>query len=122
MATFDDATVGVATGQTTPDFGAQKQSKPNIRVARFGDGYEQRTAFGINTNPKIWNLTWSAKSNSVAAAIEAFFDARGGQEAFTWTPLGSATAYKWVCRQWNRELQYADINTVTATFEQVFEA
>lgn len=122
MATFDDATVGVATGQTTPDFGAQKSSKPVVRIARFGDGYEQRATFGINTNPKTWNLTWSAKSNSVAAAIEAFFDARGAKEAFTWTPLGSATAYKWVCREWNRELQYADINTVTATFEQVFEA
>jgi phage-related protein len=122
MATFNDATVGTSTGGTTPDFGAQKQSQPIVNSVKFGDGYEQRVTIGINQNPKKWDLTWSAKSNSDAAAIEAFFDARGGVENFTWTPLGSATAYKWICRSWSRQLEYADINTITATFEQVFEA
>jgi len=122
MATFNDATLGVATGQSTPDFGAQKSSQPNVNAIKFGSGYEQRVVFGINQNPKSWDLTWSAKSNSVADAIETFLDARAGQEAFYWTPINSATQYKWVCRQWARTHQYADINTVTATFEQVFEA
>ena len=39
MATFDDTTVGVATGQTTPDFGAQRKSEPQARRVVFGDGY-----------------------------------------------------------------------------------
>jgi len=122
MATFNDATVGTSTGGTTPDFGVQKQSQPVVNAIKFGDGYEQRVQFGINQNPKKWDLTWSAKSNTDATAIEAFFDARGGTESFDWTPINSATAYKWVCRSWNRSFDLANINTITATFEQVFEA
>ena len=119
MATFDQGTVGT---DVTPDFGAQKKSQPQVRSARFGSGYEQRTQFGINQNPKTWDLMWTAQSNTAADAIEAFFDARGGVEAFDWTPLNDDTAYKFVCRQWNRQHQYADINTIQATFEEVFEA
>lgn len=122
MATFNDTTLGVDTGQSTPDFGAQKKSQPNVNSVRFGSGYEQRVTFGINQNPKVWDLTWSAKSNTVADAIEDFFDARAGVEAFNWTPINDTTSYKWICRSWNRIHQYAEINTVTATFEQVFEA
>ena len=84
MATFDQTTVGT---DVTPDFGAQKKSQPQVRSARFGSGYEQRTQFGINQNPKTWDLTWTAQSNTAADAIEAFFDARAGVEAFDWTPL-----------------------------------
>ena len=122
MATFDDATVGTSTGGTTPDFAAQKSSRPNARIAQFGSGYSQRTTFGINQNPKTWNLRWTASSNSNADAIEAFFDARGGIQAFEWTPIQDSTAYKWICREWQRTHVYADINEITATFEQVFEA
>jgi len=121
MAIFNDAGVGTSTGGTTPDFGAQKKVQPRVRVVSFGDGYEQRLAYGVNTQPKNWTLRWSASSNSDADAIEAFFEARGAVESFEWTPLQEATAYKFVCREWQREHQYADINTITATFEQVFE-
>jgi phage-related protein len=121
MATFDDATVGVATGQTTPDFGAQRNSQPVARKIRFGDGYEQRLVFGLNQNPKIWSLTWSAISNSVANAIEAFFDARQGQESFDWTPITESTPSKFVVESWSREYQHANICKITATFRQVFE-
>jgi phage-related protein len=121
MAAFDDATVGVATGQTTPDFGAKRRSEPKVTKVQYGDGYEMRAIFGLNQSPKMWDLTWSAKSNSVADAIEAFFEARGAQESFTWTPIDEATAYKFVVESWNRDFQYADICTITATFRQVFE-
>jgi phage-related protein len=47
--------------------------------------------FGLNQNPKVWDLTWTAKTTADADAIEAFFDARGGQESFDWAPLDDAT-------------------------------
>ena len=111
----------MATFSYTPDFGAAKKSQPTVRVAKFGDGYEQRIQFGINQNPKTWDLRWTAASNTTADAIETFLDARAGVESFDWTPIDESTSYKFVCRQWQREHQYADINTITATFEQVFE-
>lgn len=122
MATFNDATVGTSTGGTTPDFGAVKKSQPNVQVVKLGDGYEQRFRFGLNQNPKVWDLKWTAKSNADADAIEAFFDARANDTAsFEWTPLDEATSYRWVCDSWSREHQYANINIITATFRQVFE-
>ena len=122
MATFNDATVGTSTGGTTPDFGATKNSEPKIRATKFGDGYEQRVTFGLNQNPKRWDLTWTAKTNADADAIEAFFDARAADAAsFDWTPLDESTSYKWVCETWTREHQYANINIIRATFRQVFE-
>ena len=121
MATFNDATVGTTAGGTTPDFGAQKSSRPNVRIAQFGSGYSQRTTFGLNQNPKSWSLTWSAVSNSNADAIEAFFDARNGVESFDWTPIEESTEYQFICKEWQRTHVYADINQITATFEHVFE-
>ena len=122
MATFNDATVGTSTGGTTPDFGASKKSEPVVRRTRFGDGYEQRVTFGLNQNPKVWDLMWTAKSNDDADAIEAFFDARAADSAsFDWTPLNESSSYKWVCENWTREHQYANINIIRATFRQVFE-
>lgn len=122
MATFNDATVGTSTGGTTPDFGMSKKSEPRLRTVKFGDGYEQRLRYGLNQNPKVWDLKWTAKSNADADAIEAFFDARANDAAaFDWTPPAGGTAGKYVCQTWNRDLQYANINIITATFIQVYE-
>jgi phage-related protein len=121
MATFDDATVGTSTGGTTPDFRASKKSEPAVRAVKFGDGYEQRLTFGLNQDPKEWDLTWTAKTTADADAIEAFFDARAGQESFDWAPLDDATPYKWVVASWTRTFDYANISTINATFREVFE-
>ena len=122
MATFNDATVGTSTGGTTPDFGASRKSQPIVRTTQFGDGYSQRITYGLNQNPRIWDLTWTAKTNADADAIEAFFDARALDNAsFDWTPLDESTAYKWIVESWSRDFRYANVNTITATFRQVFE-
>ena len=121
MATFDDSTVGTSTGGTTPDFGALRKSRPNVRTVRFLDGYEQRLTQGLNQNPKVWDLRWTAKDSTDADAIEAFFDARKGSESFDWSPIDDTASYKWVCESWQRDHNYANINEIRATFRQVFE-
>ena len=105
----------------TPTYGAQKSSAPNFRIARFGDGYEQRTTFGLNQNPKQWDLTWNV-SETDADTIETFLDARAADGAsFEWTPLGESTEYSWVCEQWSKSIPYLNRATIQATFRQVFE-
>jgi len=122
MATFNDATVGTSTGGTTPDFGSSRRSQPNVRKVQFGDGYEVRLTYGLNQNPRVWDLKWTAKDSTDADAIEAFFDARAADNAsFDWTPLDETSASKWVVDSWSRDHQYANVNTITATFRQVFE-
>jgi len=123
MATFDDSTVGTSTGGTTPDFKMNRSSRPQIRTTQFNDGYSQRIKFGINVNPRKWSLTWTAKDETDADAIEAFFDARVEDAAsFDWTPPNESSASKWVVQPgWNRRADYANISTITATFQEVFE-
>jgi|TARA_R100000084_G_C4591472_1_gene118664 phage-related protein len=122
MATFDDATVGTSTGGTTPDFGAVRRSAPKVRRVQFGDGYEKRLTYGLNQDPKVWDLKWTAKTSTDANKIEAFFDARAADNAaFDWSPINDTSTYKWVVDQYSRNHRYADVNEITATFRQVFE-
>ena len=106
----------------TPSYGATKTSQPTVASIQFGSGYEQRVTFGINQNPKTWELSWNNITEANADTIEAFLDERGGAESFTWTPPAESTAYKWVCQQWNKQINYTGRATITATFRQVFEA
>ena len=105
----------------TPDNGATKVKKPNVRSTQYGDGYEQRVTYGINQNPAVWQLTFSNRDYTETDAIEAFLDAREGTESFDWTPPNEATALKFICREWNVRTVNAAYKSLTATFEQVFE-
>jgi phage-related protein len=104
-----------------PTYGISKSSKPNVRIAQFGSGYEQRTTFGLNQNPKTWDMTWENLSETDADTLENFLNARAGVETFEWTPPDDTTQYIWVCSEWSKELTNPNISTVTATFRQVFE-
>jgi phage-related protein len=105
----------------TPSYGAQKTSQPKVRNVQFGDGYSQRLRYGLNQDPKQWDLTWQNITEANADTIETFLEARAGAEAFDWTPPDSATAYKWICQQWSKTIPYLNRATITATFVQVFE-
>lgn len=110
----------MATFTWTPSFEATESSRPRVRKTAFGDGYEQRIRFGLQTNPKEWSLTFSERSDSERDAILAFLDARGGAESFDWTPP-RGTAGKYVCEEWQVTLRAYNFNTVQAKFRQVFE-
>ncbi|QDP66370.1 MAG: putative tail tip protein M [Prokaryotic dsDNA virus sp.] len=104
----------------TPTYGIVKASRPNVRGIRFGSGYEQRIQFGINQNPKVYQLTFEV-SETDSDTIETFLDARAAVESFTFTPPGESSSSKFVCREWSKTIPYLNRATVNATFEQVFE-
>jgi phage-related protein len=95
-------------------------TKPRVRVAAFGDGYEQRVADGINNAPRSWSLGFT-RPTTEADAILAFFEARNGAEAFDWTPPYGA-AGKFVAREWSVQLIGPVAKSISATFEEVFGA
>lgn len=75
----------MATFTFTPDFELAQSSEPRVRRTQFMDGgYEHRLRFGLNTNPKVYNLVFQARSDSERDQILAFFDDAGGAEAFDW--------------------------------------
>ena len=112
MATFPDI---------SPDFGAAKQSQPKVRSVQFGDGYVQRLTFSLDQDPKQWSLTWENLSDTDTSTIETFLEARGGSESFSWSPPDDSSTYKWICPSWSKTITTAGLNTVQATFQEVFD-
>lgn len=110
----------MATFTYTPSFPASEISKPRVRRVALGDGYEQRVRFGLNTDMKEWRLTFDNRTDAQRDEILAFFEARGGWDAFTWTtPHGDLGQF--VCDEWQSQLNSCNFNTITATFRQVPE-
>ena len=105
----------------TPTYGSSKSSAPKVRQVQFGDGYAQVIRYGLNQNPKSWSLKWEI-SETDADTIETFLDARGlDQESFDFTPPEEASAKKFVCDKWTKNIYYNDRATISATFREVFE-
>jgi len=110
----------MATFTYTPSFTADLQEQPQIRTVQFGDGYEQRLAYGLNTQPKAWSLQFNNRDDAERDNILAFLRARGGVESFDWTDPNSY-AGKWVCSEWRTSQVSCNFNNITVTFRQVFE-
>lgn len=105
----------------TPTYGTRKTNSPIVKTTQFGDGYQQRVQFGLNQNPKVFNLTFNV-SETDADTIETFLDARGGTESFDFTPPGETSSSKFICKSWTKSMPYNNRATINATFEEVFEA
>ncbi|VVM95822.1 phage tail protein [Pseudomonas fluorescens] len=100
-------------------YDASKAVAPTVKVIKFGDGYEQRQASGLNRLPRKFSLTFKNKT-AVIADIDAFLSARGSVEAFSYTHPGQAAGV-FVCREWTRTDIAFRASGLTATFEEVFE-
>lgn len=101
-----------------PDAGATCTREPRVRKAQFGDGYEQRAADGINNDLRSWSVSFSVRTNAEIALIDAFLTTCGGVTAFTWAdPDGNSSTY--VCRKWTRTVGQANIQAISATFDEV---
>jgi len=111
----------MTTFTVTPDFGAKAAYKPRVRRVAFGDGYEQRQADGINTQPATWDLQFQNRTDTETATIIDFLEARGAVQAFDWTPPNEASAIRVVCREWSKSVDRANLNMVSAQFIEVFE-
>lgn len=110
----------MATFTWTPSFDATEVSKPRVRKFEAGDGYQQRIRFGLNTDPKEWNLQFLNRDDNERDEILAFLEARNAVESFDWIPPRGATG-KYICEQWQATLSSCNNNQIRATFTQVFE-
>jgi len=65
-----------------------------VLSAKFGDGYEQAAADGINTAMQSWPLSFVGRE-AVILPIKAFLDRHGSWQSFLWTPpLGEEGSYR----------------------------
>ena len=114
-----------------PTYGVQKRSAPRTTELQFGDGYVSRANFGLNQNPKVYQLTYEVSESdnfnstgiSSADTIENFLDDRAKDTAsFNFTPPGESTSSLFVCRQWTKSIPYLNRARIQVTFEEVFQS
>ena len=109
-----------------PDKGLTRTSTPRVLVARFGDGYEQRIADGINSIDEVFNVTFNNRTKEEIDDITAYLGSLNGTTAFTYTIPDSnnsgETDIKVVCDTFTQNYSYGDFYSASATFRRVYEA
>ena len=100
---------------------AQLTKKPRVLEAAFGDGYKQRTNFGINANPQIWQLSFVFTGSTTAhISWKSFLDGLNGTTPFDWTPPGEPGPLRFVCKDYTVNGTPGNVWQCAATFEQDF--
>ena len=119
--------VGGSLGTVVPDKGLSRSNEPEVIVAQFGDGYQQRIAKGINNLKQSLKLNFAHRPKADIDDIVAFFETKAGVTAFTYiladSNAGSSEeSIKVVCTSWDQSWEYDDYYSLSATFERVYEA
>ena len=68
-----------------PDKTLTRTQSPRVRIQKFGDGYEQRLAEGINNIVDNFTLSFINRVKAEADDIIAFFETKAGVTAFDFT-------------------------------------
>ena len=110
--------------QTFPDIPVSADSAlsetPRVREVRFGDGYAQAAADGLNAVPRTYRAVFAARPNADIDTIRAFLRARAGHEPFLFAPPGESAAIRWRCKEWSVRRVSATHRTLSATFVEDF--
>ena len=86
---------------------------------RYGNGYEQRSADGLNNSLGSWEVTWEGLTSTDFATIITALESSKGVTYFTWTAPGDASGKKWVVTQYGKSVQAGNIYTINATLQEV---
>lgn len=103
-----------------PTVSSSVQFSAKTLEASFGDGYEQVAVAGLNSVSGVYTVNFENLTLAQRDAIETFFKAKAGAEAFFYTFPGESTARKFRCKSWSRAHIGALFN-VRAEFREVFD-
>ncbi len=101
-----------------PREGMETTRKPSVITVKFGDGYEQRRAGGLNADLKTFKPVFRVTDEYSRAALDSFLSRHAGIRAFLWRPPKHNRIVRVVCREWSisDNAMYTDFN---CTFEEV---
>lgn len=88
-----------------------------LSKSKFGDGYEQEIAHGLNAEKQKWSNTFSGYRAQAEAVVE-FLRAHKGVPFF-WTPPLSPTGY-YKCKTYRIQPQGGGYFLVNMDFEQAY--
>ncbi|MEL6980620.1 MAG: phage tail protein [Pseudomonadota bacterium] len=106
---------------TAPALGIVSTRSARVVRAEFEGGYSQRARRGPANIRREIEPEWRGIASAEMVAISDFLAARGGSEAFLWTPPGEATALKWSCKSWTVAELTRSTYTLSASFREEFD-
>ena len=109
-----------------PDKGFQKKDKARIYQTKFGDGYEQRLANGINALDQMFTLNFKTRPKAEIDDLVTFFVGLNGVDScrFTYADSnagGSETAIKATAIEWTQTFDHGDFYSLSVTLNRVYE-
>ena len=104
----------------TPTVESSAAFSAAVLEAGFGEGYEQTSTAGLNSVRGTYQAVWDNLALVDLQAIEAFFAAKAGAEAFLYTFPGESTERKFKCKSWNRGYT-GGLYTLRAELREVFD-
>ena len=112
--------------QVIPDNVMSRNSTGAVLVAAFGDGYEQRASYGINSVREGFEVTFSQRAKSEIDDIVDFFESKRAVTAFTFTvpnsnESGNEEAIKVVCEDYSTSYLNSEFYSCSATLRRVYE-
>ncbi len=110
-----------------PDKGLSAAFAPRVLTAQFGDGYQQRVLDGINNSPRSFGISFNSRTKAEIDDIAGYFNSLNGVTKFNFTVPDEVEGddedtVKVICTTWNKTYDYGDYYSLTATFNEVFEA
>ena len=85
----------ITTSKVIPDRSLSQSAKTSVRVAKFGDGYQQRVADGLNSVGSSFSLSFNNRTKEDIDDIVSFFESKKGVGSFSFTypDTNSTTTY-----------------------------
>lgn len=92
---------------------------PRLNGPQFGDGYTQRALDGLNSLDQTMDVSWDPISKAERNQVLAFFRARAGVSAFSYTLDGETRTF--IATTWKSTKISGNHYTMTATLKRVFD-
>lgn len=115
-------------GYATPDKTLTKQTAPKVLVAKFGDGYEQRIADGINSIKETYSLSFRNREKAFIDDVVTFLDSQKGVTKFSLNipdsnivPSGEKQV-KVVSENYTINYEHDEFYSLTVQLRRVYEA
>ena len=102
-----------------PDYGLDVENELRLKTSKFGDGYQQRYADGLNPLGQKFDATFT-RSPTEIDSIEDFLKARSNGQSFTFTPPRGVEV-KVICSKWKRSYVDYSNDRLSLTLERVYE-
>lgn len=111
--------MAVETFSWVPDDEAQREGEFRTRSAQFGEGYEQVSGDGMNSERQTWTLTFGGLPDELDPILD-FVRRHGGWRSFLWvSPRGGLGLYR--CASYREQNRPGGVAGLSLTFVQAFK-